>query len=226
MVAVGAVVGLGCFDDGDAVAEAEELALAVLLTEGDLPSGDWEVVDSGLAEMLAAAPDRTGWPEECETADRENWYEGDVLAVRMRSAAVVDSGDGATESPSRTSVMMSALVFESAEELERVLEERVAEAERQYDEDCTDALQARQAVASFESRTEEALYGLPDENAIRSSIVNRSTGEHQTTTESHFFVRGRVVATYMIFERDESAREIDHQALLEAFEARVVGAQE
>jgi hypothetical protein len=234
-VVVGALlVGLagvvvGCSDGGEpsaeAIAAAEELALAALLREGDLPAGDWELIESGLEEMQSAMPDRSAyWPSECGEVPTETWYEDDLLALRTLNVVPVGGDESVAGRANVTSILMTVMVFENAETLERLLDEASEDAEERYDDECTEALEAQRAAQSFESRTEDAQYGLPDSNGIRTSIVMRSTGEMQTTTETHFFVRGRVQATYVIIESDDSSREIDHQGLLEAFEARVVAA--
>ena len=225
VVVVAAVAaGLGCFGQSEAeraVSEPEAVALAALLTEGDLPSGDWVVEDSGLEDFEQSSPDWSGWPEACGPAPTEPWYGDDVLALRGRSFTAVDSGDGEAASSQEPSIEMIVLVFEHAKEAEALLKERDEQARKQPSEECQDALDAQSGARSFESLAEEPHYALSDETARRTSIVNRSTGAIQVTTETHSFQRGRVLALYLIIGSDEVPRGIDHQAVLEAFEARV-----
>ena len=228
VVAVVAVVaaGLGCSGESEAeraaaVLEPEAVAESALLSVGDLPSGDWVVEDSGLEEFEQSTPDWSGWPEACGPAPTEPWYGDDVLALRGRSFTAVDSGDEGAASSQEPSIEMIVLVFEHAKEAEALLKERDEQARQQPSEECQDALDAQSGARSFGSLEEEPHYTLSDETARRTSIVNRSTGAIVVTTETHSFQRGRVLALYLIIGSDEVPRGIDHQAVLEAFEARV-----
>ena len=231
-VVVVAVVAaaLGCSGESEAeraaatataVAEAERVAEAALLVEGDLPAGDWVVEDSGLEEFEQSRPDWSDWPEACGPAPTQPWYGDEVLAVRGRSFTAGDSGGEEAASSQEPSIGLIVLVFESAEEAEKLLKERDEQSGKQPSEECQDALDPQSGARSFESLAEEPHYALSDETARRISIVNKSTGEIQVTGESHSFQRGRVLASYLIVGSDEAPRGIDHQALLEAFEARV-----
>jgi hypothetical protein len=217
-------VVVGCSDDGEpsveAIAEAEELALAALLTGADLPAGDWVVEEMDLLEVDSYTPDPADWPEVCgEEPDWPSWDEDGVLVARGRGFMLGESSEAAFS----TMVM----VFESVEELDRLMERRAEEADRQVTDECTEALEARDTTQGFDSRDEEPLYELPDATGIRRiSIFTTSGLTTEVTMEIHSFARGRVMAMYSIVGSDESPREIDHQGLLEAFEARVVAVQE
>lgn len=225
VAAFGVVMGLGCSDGGpsaEAVAEAEELAEAALLTEGDLPAGDWVVEELNLQEVDSFTPDPADWPEECgEEPVWEIWDEEEALVARGRRFMLGGSSDRA--------LWTTVTVFESVGKFERMMERKTEEAEeRRFTEECTTVLKARDASEGFESRSEEPRYGLRDVSGTRriSTFVTPSGATTEVMSERHVFVRGRVVAMYMIIESDESPREIDHQRLLEAFESRVVVAEE
>ena len=224
LLVLAAGVVLGCSEDeverAVSVADAEEMALAALLVEGDLPAGVWVVEDSGLEEFERSRPDWSDWPEACGPAPTQPWYGDEVLAVRGRSFTAGDSGGEEAASSQEPSIGLIVLVFESAEEAEKLLKERDEQSGKQPSEECQDALDPQSGARSFESLAEEPHYALSDETARRIS-VNKSTGEIQVTGESHSFQRGRVCASYLIIGSDEVPRGIDHQALLEAFEARV-----
>lgn len=224
----GAVVG--CSEDApsaEAIAEAEELALAALLTEGDLPDLLWEVEDSGIEEMreslaMAAERSETMPPDECRNADEPpdvtRVFE-DVLAIHLRGFVRGDLPSGAE----RAGLNVTVVVLKSAEQVQELTGGEGAQA---VSDECLEALAARSEQAGYEVRDDAPLYGLADEiSSQRRTLIVTSRGEtSEMVTETHMFARGRIIAIYSAVGSDR--RSLDHQALLEAFEARVVGAQE
>ncbi len=188
------------------------MAEAALLVVGDLPSGDWVMEELALEEGEASAPD---WPEECGDTSTQPWYEDGALALRGR-VFTIDGSSG-------DAVSMFVTVFENAEALEEGIAAQAKVTEQRSAPACTEAMAARSAARGSESRSEEPHYAMEDDHGNRMISVFGTT---EVTSEVHFFVRGRVMAMYSILGSDEVPRGIDHQALLEAFAARVVGAQE
>lgn len=229
VVVVAAVLFFGCSDgepSAEAIAEAEELALAALLTEGDLPEGDWEVVEFGLETAQEAIPpaNSIGWPRECEESRPQAETPDGVIALQVRTFSIAGAVEEGAAGSSRAGLGLTVMVFEDSEALERATSEQGNGDESQYalSEACLDARAA--AGVTSESRSETPRYELPDANANRTTTLFATpTLSNESTMETHFFVRGRIIASYMAFGDDEP-REIDHQGLLEAFEARVVEA--
>ena len=223
VVLVGAV--LGCSDDGDAVREAEQVAEAALLSVGDLPSGDWVVVDDWMAQPREPVPAKADWPAECGSAGRDVGNHEGLLAggSRVFSPGGADEEDGS--SGYAPALVLVVMVFDSST-LAAALREEMAEEEQQEESDeCGAALDAL-GETRFVGRTEEPHYGLPDSDGERGTVLAIATPTDYLTSETHLFVRGRVIASYLIMEAGDLPPEFDPQALLEAFAARVVAAQE
>ena len=226
----GAVVG--CSDDGDAVAEAEELALAVLLVEGDLPAGDWEVMEAGIEEwlesMLMAAERAEAVPEECggsdQVFDATQAFNG-VLAMQLRSFVAEDNDAGIGDV---AAIALTAMVFESAERVQALVGDSIGWGEPPaQSQACLDARAVAMGAEAYEVRIDAPRFSIADEQGFRrTTTMTFRTNTVEFVMEQHTFVRGRIMASYMALGSDDAAREVDHQALLEAFEVRVVGAQE
>lgn len=242
LVGLAGAVG-GCSDDGEpsaeAVAEAVELALAALLTEGDLPGAGWEVSEFGLpaseaggSEVARLVPREeatpAAWAEACgmveqlseEAEPAEGW-----LAMRARNFIAFESA----RSGEVLGVLVSAIVFESSDDAEAALERRVESyaISGLSDEGCREAIAAELGVDTFDFSQEKLTGGLDDSiTLLQSARYTIAESTDSSVTQTHLFVRGRVMGMYVILGGDEWSREIDHQALLEAFESRVVGAQE
>ena len=233
VVAVAAAWFLGCSDGGpsaEAIAKAEELALAALLTEGDLPAADWAVGESGFAEVIggpaAAAKRAEAMPEECGTGadfpDATQSFNG-MLTVRSRSFV----SDRTASAQELVAFRLTVMVFESAEQVQELIGAPASEVESMTESRaCLDARAAAMGAQGYDVRIEAIRYELPDDHAFRRTIIiTWTTYAGEFPMEINTFARGRVVASYMILDAG-GPLDVDHQALLEAFEARVVPAQE
>lgn len=226
VVVLGVVLGLGCSDGVDAVFEAEELAAAALLTEGDLPPGNWVVVELDTEQLQDAAPGPGAEsPDECGTRSESALYE-QALTVRARNLIAGGPQGGDAMTADRRGVGMIVGVFESEEALSQAIDvEGAVVAWRWLSEECQETLGERAAALGFETRIEEPRYGLRDARGVRSTtVVSTRTGTSEMTIETHYLVRGRVLGIYSAINGDSGG--VDHQGLLEAFEARVMAAQE
>ena len=228
VVLVGAV--LGCSDDGDAVRaaaglEPEVVAESALLSVGDLPSGDWNIEEQWRPEPREAQPEEVEEPAECGSARTNLLNHEGVLTGVGRILSTYGAGDDEASSVRAPAFQTSVMVFDGSTPLEEFHGEFVESQERWDSEECQDALDA-QGIERFYPRVEEPRYGLPDSNGTRVSFSSSSSPTNRTASEIHTFVRGRVFATYVIIEAGDLPPEFDPQALLEAFAARVVAAQE
>lgn len=243
VVVLGVVAVLGCSGDSEpsaeAIAAAEELALAALLTVGDLPGLGWEVSEVGWpeaavedGEVVRRVPPEEAtpapWAEACgmveQLSEEAEPAEG-TLAMRARNFVTFES----TRGGDALGVLVSAVVFESAEEAEAALERRARSLAIPglSDEGCREAIAAELGIDSFDFSQEELPDRLDDSIAfLQTSRYTTRDDTDSSVTETHLFVRGRVMGSYVILGGRESPREIDHEGLLAAFESRVVAAQE
>jgi hypothetical protein len=243
LMVIVAIAVLGCSDDSEpspeAVAEAEELALAALLTEGDLPGIGWEVSEVGWPAEDAGGNDEVrlvpqeeatpaAWAEVCGMPEQatDGWETAEgQLVMRARNFIAFESLQGG----GLLGLLVSVVVFESSDDAEAALDRRAASLAIPglSDERCREAIAAEIGVDSFDFRQEELTDGLDDSIALlQTSVYTKSDETNRSVTETHLFVRGRVMGSYVILGGDESPREIDHGKLLAVFESRVVAVQE
>lgn len=240
VIALGVVVGLGCSDgepSAEAIAEAEGLAEAALLTEEDLPGLGWEVSEVGWPAaasegnevvQLVAQEEATPapWMKVCGMAEQlseedklpEGW-----LAMRARNFIAFESA----RSGEMLGVLVSAIVFESADDADVALEQRIESSviPGLSAGGCREAIAAELGIDAFDSSVEKLTGGLDDSiTLLQTSIYTMAESTDTSVTETHLFVRGRVMGSYVILGSYEWSREIDHEGLLAVFEARVVAA--
>ncbi len=229
--------GVGCSGDSGAeraasVAAAEELALGALLVVGDLPAGDWEIQGGGMAELLESmsmvAERAEATPEECggseQAFDATEAFNG-ALAMQLRSFVAEDNDAGIGDV---AAIALTVMVFESAERVQALVGDSIGSGESTaQSQACFDARAVAMGAEAFDVRTDTPRFSISDEQAFRrTTTMTFRTNTTEFVMEQHTFVRGRIMASYMALGSDDAAREVDHQALLEAFEARVVGVQE
>lgn len=208
----------------EAIAEAERVAEAALLTVGDLPGDGWEVAELGMADNQYQ-PDPSDWPSECGPVWNVTWSHNSLAARGrvfnpQRDPTDLTSGQG-------TTVGMSVEVFGSAQQLQEALAAQAERSAALSTPECERALEARRAERGSEWQTEEPRYSITDETRNRATYgIRTPSGTTTVTSETHVFTRGRVMAMFNIIGSDEPPREVDYQRLLEAFEARVAAAQE
>jgi len=152
----------------------------------------------------------------------EPWGSGE-LARQVRYFLV----EGSIEAGSQRGVMLTVRVYGSAGEANRVIERQRTRSETSAESDqrVLDALATAYEADTVDIQSEEPLYDLPETRGTRVRMsLTTADGTTESVWEEHTFARGRMVASYSAFGEDR--RSLDHQGLLEAFEARVVAAQE
>lgn len=203
VVLVGVATAYGYSDRGaeraTEVLEAEELAVAALLTEANMPPLGWALVRA------------------TDPPDRSSLRNG-ALARRTEFFIVEDSlGSGDPRG-----VTLTVTVYGSVQQAQSAAEkqqQRSAIATASSDS-FRDALAANLQADAADVRSEEPLYELADAEGVRRLMtVTKSDGTTESVWETHTFARGRIVASYTATGEDR--RSLDHQALLEKFEARV-----
>ena len=237
LVVVGAVAAFGCSDDsagGKGLGErttlpaavleqADELALSVLVGRADLPDSGWSVFEAGMDDLrkLYRPPTETDAisPPECRPLEPPPYVDPGshgLIAMQTRSITATD-GVGAF------GVVSSAMVFERPSRASEFMDRTTSAVEPGWSQACLDA----RGPGESKRGTETARYALPDERASRmTTVLATAPTPTEFAIEIHTFQRGRVVASYTVLGEGNTPRGIDHQGLLEAFEARVVAAQE
>ena len=217
VIAFGVVAGLGCFGQSEAeraVAEAEEMAEAALLSEEDLPEEYWILFDGDtgrfadvLSDAVEADPRRL---IDCETGSESAEVPqtpDHVVGLRERSFMALGENQ-------IVGITLVVMIYETEDQLTEASGE-FARGEGELA--CVISLMAAPPPRVQEVRDEAPHYGLP---GAYSSRLQGTAYDREYATEVHSFIRGRVFASYMLWG-DRTVWETDHQALLEAFEARV-----